>query len=59
MNALVLRDHSITGTDVMSMICADCLEIQSLGQLPNPTAVESTQAGMRYARKMSWAITAM
>lgn len=43
-NALVLRDHSIAGTDIMSTIYTDCLEIQSLGQLPDPVMVEGTQA---------------
>ena len=52
-NALVHRDYSIAGTDVMLAIYADRLEIQSPGRLPNTVTVEGMKAGMRYARNQA------
>ncbi len=49
-NALVHRDYSIAGTDVMLSIFTDRLEIQSPGRLPNTVSVDGIKAGMRYAR---------
>ena len=49
-NALVHRDYSIAGTDVMLSIFSDRLEIQSPGRLPNTVTVEGLRSGMRYAR---------
>ena len=52
-NALVHRDYSIAGTDVMLVIYADRLEIQSPGRLPNTVTVEGMKAGVRYARNQT------
>ena len=52
-NALVHRDYSIAGTDVMLAIYADRLEIQSPGRLPNTITVEKMKAGTRYARNQT------
>ncbi len=49
-NALVHRDYSIAGTDILLAIYADRLEIVSPGRLPNTVTVEGMKAGMRYAR---------
>lgn len=52
-NALVHRDHSIAGSDIMLAIYADRLEIQSPGRLPNTVTLEGMKAGMRYARNQT------
>ena len=52
-NALVHRDYSIAGTDVMLTVYADRLEIQSPGRLPNTLTVEGMKAGARYARNQT------
>ena len=52
-NALVHRDYSIAGADVMLAIYADRLEIQSPGRLPNTVTVEGMKAGVRYARNQT------
>ena len=52
-NALVHRDYSIAGTDVLLAIYADRLEIQSPGRLPSTVTVEGMRAGMRYARNQT------
>lgn len=52
-NALVHRDYSITGTDIMLTIYADRLEIISPGRLPNTVTVEGMRAGMRYSRNQT------
>ena len=52
-NALVHRDYSIAGTDIMLAIYADRLEIQSPGRLPNTVTVERMKAGARYARNQT------
>ena len=52
-NALVHRDYSIAGTDVMLAIYADRLEIQSPGRLPSTVTVEGMKAGARYARNQT------
>ena len=52
-NALVHRDYSIVGTDVMLSIFSDRLEIQSPGRLPNTVTVEGMRSGMRYARNQT------
>jgi ATP-dependent DNA helicase RecG len=46
-NALVHRDYSIAGTDIMLAIYADRLEIQSPGRLPNTVTPEGMKSGMR------------
>ena len=52
-NALVHRDYSIAGTDVMLSIFSDRLEIQSPGRLPNTVTIDSLKSGMRYARNQT------
>ena len=52
-NALVHRDYSIVGTDVMLSMFSDRLEIQSPGRLPNTVTVEGLRSGMRYARNQA------
>ncbi len=52
-NALVHRDYSIAGTDIMVAIYSDRLEIQSPGRLPNTVTPEGMKLGMRYARNQT------
>ena len=52
-NALVHRDYSIAGTDIMLTIFSDRLEIQSPGRLPNTVTPEGMRAGLRYARNQT------
>ncbi len=52
-NALVHRDYSIAGTDIMLAIYADRMEIQSPGRLPNTVKMEGMKSGMRYARNQT------
>ena len=52
-NALVHRDYSIAGTDIMLSIFSDRLEIQSPGRLPNTVTVDGMKSGMRYARNQT------
>lgn len=49
-NALVHRDYSVAGTDILLSIFADRLEVVSPGRLPNTVTVEGMKAGIRYAR---------
>ena len=49
-NALVHRDYSIVGTDIMLAVYSDRLEIVSPGSLPNTITPESMKVGARYAR---------
>lgn len=52
-NALVHRDYSIHGADIMLASFADRLEITSPGRLPNTATVESLKVGFRYARNQT------
>jgi ATP-dependent DNA helicase RecG len=52
-NALVHRDYSISGADILLGIYVDRLEIQSPGRLPNTVTPEGMKAGMRYARNQT------
>lgn len=52
-NALVHRDYSIAGADILLAIYADRLEIQSPGRLPNTVTPAGMKAGMRYARNQT------
>lgn len=52
-NALVHRDYSIAGTDIMLAIYSDRLEIVSPGRLPNTVTVEGMKVGVRYARNQT------
>ena len=49
-NALIHRDYSITGTDVMLAIYSNRLEVVSPGRLPNTVTPEGMKLGVRYAR---------
>ena len=49
-NALVHRDYTIAGTDIMLAIYSDRLEITSPGRLPNTVTIEGIKRGQRYAR---------
>lgn len=49
-NALVHRDYSIAGADVLLSVFADRIEVQSPGSLPNTISIEGMRAGVRYAR---------
>ena len=52
-NALVHRDYSIAGTDILLAVYADRLEIESPGRLPNTVTVAAMKSGMRYARNQT------
>ena len=52
-NALVHRDYSIAGTDIMLEIYSDRLEIASPGRLPNTITPDGMKAGARYARNQT------
>ena len=52
-NALVHRDYSIGGTDIMLCIFSDRLEIVSPGRLPYTVTPAGMKAGMRYARNQT------
>ena len=52
-NALVHRDYSIAGTDIMLAIFSNRLEITSPGQLPNTVTTDGIKAGARYARNQT------
>ena len=52
-NALVHRDYSIAGTDVMLAIFSNRMEITSPGRLPNTVTAEGMRSGMRYARNQT------
>ena len=52
-NALVHRDYSIAGTDILLSIYSDRLEIQSPGRLPNTVTPQGMKLGMRYARNQT------
>ena len=52
-NALLHRDYSIAGTDVMLSIFSDRLEIQSPGRLPNTVTVDGMKLGVRYSRNQT------
>jgi len=52
-NALVHRDYSIAGTDIMLEIFADRLEVTSPGRLPNTVTPEGMRNGLRYARNQT------
>ena len=49
-NALIHRDYSIAGTDVLLSVFDDRIEVQSPGSLPNTVSIEGMRAGVRYAR---------
>ena len=52
-NALVHRDYSIAGTDIMLAIFSDRLEVVSPGRLPNTVTPTGMRLGQRYARNQT------
>ena len=52
-NALVHRDYSIAGTDIMLCVFSNRLEITSPGRLPNTVTPDGMRSGMRYARNQA------
>ena len=52
-NAVVHRDYSIAGTDIMLTVFSNRLEIQSPGKLPNTVTPEGMRSGLRYARNQT------
>ena len=52
-NALVHRDYSIMGADIMIEIFTDRLEVTSPGKLPNTVTPEGMRNGLRYARNQT------
>ena len=52
-NALVHRDYSIAGTDIMLAIFSDRLEVVSPGRLPNTVTPAGMRLGLRYARNQT------
>ena len=52
-NALVHRDYSIAGAEIMLVIFADRLEITSPGRLPNTITTDGIKAGARSARNQT------
>ena len=52
-NALVHRDYSIVGTDVMLVVYSDRLEVVSPGRLPNTVTPAGMRSGQRYARNQT------
>ena len=52
-NALIHRDYSVTGTDIMLAIFSDRLEVQSPGRLPNTVTIDGMKSGARYARNQT------
>ncbi len=53
-NALVHRDYSIVGADIMIEIFSDRLEVTSPGRLPNTVTPEGMRNGLRYARNQTF-----
>ena len=52
-NALVHRDYSIAGADILLEIFSDRLEVSSPGKLPNTVTPEGMRRGLRYARNQT------
>ena len=52
-NALVHRDYSIAGADILLEIFGDRLEVTSPGKLPNTVTPEGMRRGLRYARNQT------
>ena len=52
-NALVHRDYSIAGTDIMLAIFSNRIEVVSPGRLPSTVTPEGMKSGMRYARNQT------
>ena len=52
-NALVHRDYSIAGADILLEIFSDRLEVTSPGKLPNTVTPEGMRRGLRHARNQT------
>ena len=52
-NALVHRDYSITGTDVLLVIYSNRLEVVSPGRLPGTLTPRGMRSGVRFARNQT------
>ena len=52
-NALLHRDYSIAGTDIMLAIYSDRLEVVSPVRVPNSVTPEGMRSGLRYARNQT------
>jgi len=52
-NALVHRDYSITGANVLLEIFSDRIEVASPGRLPNTVTLSGMRSGLRYARNQT------
>ena len=52
-NALVHRDYSVAGADILLAIYADRVEVESPGCLPNTVTIAGMRSGMRYARNQT------
>lgn len=52
-NALVHRDYSIAGADILLEIFSDRLEVTSPGRLPNTVTTAGMRSGLRYARNQT------
>lgn len=52
-NALVHRDYSIEGADILLEIFADRLDVTSPGRLPNTVTTDGMRSGLRYARNQT------
>ena len=52
-NAVVHRDYSIAGTDIMLTVFSDRLEVQSPGRLPNTVTPDGMRLGLRDARNQT------
>lgn len=52
-NALVHRDYSIAGTDILLEIFTDRFDVTSPGRLPNTVTPEGMRSGLRYARNQT------
>ena len=52
-NALVHRDYSIAGADILLEIFSDRLEVTSPGKLPNTVTLDGMRSGLRYARNQT------
>lgn len=52
-NALVHRDYSINGADILLEIFTDRIEVTSPGKLPNTVTPVGMRGGLRYARNQT------
>ena len=53
MNAVIHRDYTIAGTDILLAIYSDRIELTSPGRLPNGATVDALRTGFRYHRNQT------